>query len=180
METNRNEHGGGFDRTVHEISIRGRLAIGLHCFTTACQRRGLVEHPEIQLFLDQMWQLVALQGTGFAKWERANPLLIHAGLGDDFPPGFTPFLASKGVDNTEFRELLANLVEVVYDGAYGAANNQKTLDFLMTVVEHARKWGGRCPEPMRFAKSRWTDRGGWGHDISVAELEEWRYSAEPK
>lgn len=167
-----------FRRTVRQISIRGRLAIGLHCFASACKCRGLLEHPEIQLFLDHMWRLIGPDGANFVEWEQANPLLVNTGLGYETPPGFSAFLASKSVTEVDFRELLSNLVEVVYWNAYGATDNGKTLEYLMATVESACRWGGKCPEPNRFEKSRWADKYGWGNNLSATELAEWRCSAE--
>ena len=167
-----------FRRRVRAISIRGRLAIGLRCFASACKSRGLLDHPEVQLFLDHMWRLIGPEGANFPEWERANPLLTHTGLGYETPPCFLAFLASNEVTEADFRELLTNVVEVVYWNAYTKADNDKTLEFLTAAIECARRWGGKCPDPKLFEKSRWTDRHGWGNNLSAAEVYEWRCSEE--
>jgi len=167
-----------FRRKVRAISISGRLAIALHCFASACQNRNLLDHPEIQLFLSHMWRLIGTDSESFAKWEATNTRLVHVGLGDAFPPDFLAFLDAKRITETDFRALLANLVEVVYHNAYGAPDNKGTLRFLENAVDCAKQLGGQCPDPTRFAKSRWTDCHGWGERLSAEELAEWRFPSE--
>jgi hypothetical protein len=163
-----------FRRTVSKISIRGRLAIGLHCFTTACQSRGLLDHSEIQRFLDHMWQLVSPDVKRFAELQESDPLLVNIGFGDEFPQVFLDFLKSKHVGEGDFRILLGNVVEIVFVNYYGASNNSQTLKYLMTVVEYSRRLDGKCPDPTLFAHSRWADKSGWGSDLSAETLAEWR------
>lgn len=164
---------------LREISIRGRLAIALHCFASACQSRGLLDHPEVQLLIDQMWKAVGPEGANFPKWDETKPLLVCVGLGDEFPPDFLAFLEAKGVDKTEFRSFVGNVVEIVFSNAYGASNNDRTLNFLTAAVELAHRWDCQCPDPKRFVTSRWADKHGWGNILSKEELADWRRSPEP-
>jgi hypothetical protein len=121
-----------------------------------------------------MWQLIGPAGTIFPGWEETNPPLVYAGLGDDYPPGFGAFLESKGIVEGEFRELLSNVVEVVYCNAYGAADSAKTLQFILDAIKASERWGGRCPDVSRFKSSWWADNHGWGSVLSWDRLGEWR------
>jgi hypothetical protein len=159
---------------VAELSIRGRLAIALHCFESACDAHGLATHPEIRTFLAHMWRLLGPDTGPFPEWEKASPPLVHVGLGCDFPDGFVSFLQSRGVSEDDFRRLLSSTVEVVYSNAYGAADQSETLVHLEGAVRSAEKLGGRCPDPRRFAGSRWADCHGWGKKLSAEELATWR------
>lgn len=161
---------------VRGISIRGRLAIALRCFASACKNHGLDDGIETKQFLDHMWKFIGPDEIQFPDWERAAPALVHVGLGDPFPADLTAILRDQGIDEVEFRRLVSNLVEIVYDGAYTRTDKKATMNFLLATVELSQHWGGRCPKLRRFAESRWAENWGWGNVIPSGELVYWRHS----
>jgi hypothetical protein len=160
---------------LRPLSLSARIAIALHLFRAYCSRRGL-NHPEIDRFLEHLWDFLALPvgGGGFELWRRREPPLTHVGLGDDFPPDFDPVLKVAGVSATEFRHALACTTEVLYSSMYGAADEKGSWNFLSQLANVAESVGAKWPDINCFADSNWSDGHGWGQRLSAQELVDWR------
>jgi hypothetical protein len=160
---------------VKPLSQRARLAIALHLFRGYCSRRGLA-HPEIDRLLAHLWEAVGFwtDGEAFGRWVKREPPLVYAGLGDPYPTGFEEALRSAAVPAAEFQDALSATTEVLYISMYGAADEERSRQFLYELATTATAWGVEWPDIRRFAGSRWADGHGWGNRLTVQELAEWR------
>jgi hypothetical protein len=160
---------------VSALSQRARLAIALHLFRGYGERRGLA-HPEIERYLDHLWEFVGLCGDGeaFGRWIKREPALTYVGLGDDYPQEFAEYLTQAAVPLDEFRYVLESCTEVVYISMYGAADDNRSAGFLLDLAHTVAPLGVPWPDLERFAASRWADEGGWGQRPSAQELAHWR------
>jgi hypothetical protein len=160
---------------VGQLSLRARAAYGLTLFEGYCRARGL-EHMEIVAFEDHLWRFVGTvdEPNAFDCWLEAEPPLIEAGLGYEYPAGFEAFLASRGVPEREFRQALQATTEIIYGSLYAAADEVGSQIDLIHLWRVAETVGVRCPDLSRFNGSRWADRGGWGVLPRPEELAQWR------
>jgi hypothetical protein len=156
------------------LSLTARLAVALHCFAGYCRARA-IDHPAVGAFLDHLWAFPAISGyEEFRPWEKNHPSLIHVALGDEYPRWFREFLESTGIPADEFRELIGNVVEIIFGSFYGAADNRGSLKCLRKVVSIVRKHGITAPPRKRFANSRFRDGCGWGIPLTMLERDKWR------
>jgi hypothetical protein len=95
-------------------------------------------------------------------------------LGDDLPADFKTFLIDRGEDPVQFSLLVMNLVEIVFDSFYTAANNERALEYLARVIELTAPAGVKPPPAELFATSPFTARGGWGPEMTASERDRWR------
>ena len=75
---------------------------------------------------------------------------------------------------TEFRQLLANVVEIIYGSFYAAADNQGSLRHLEAVLQYAAQHGVQPPAASLFINSLFVDEHGWGKKLSEEERDAWR------
>src|SRR5262245_7520637 len=114
-----------------EVSLRARVAVALLCFDRYCQAKGL-RHALIHEFVERMWELPCIESL--PDWESLPCALVHAGLGDSFPPEFADLFERDKILRREFRELLESTVEIVYCSAYGKGDDEGSLRFLDRVL----------------------------------------------
>lgn len=157
------------------MSLRARIAIALHLFRGYCNRRNLY-HPEIDRFVEHLWEFLALPagGGGFDTWKNREPELTFVGLGDDYPSEFETFLTDAGVSLTEFRHVLGYTAEVLYSTMYGAADEKRSRKDLSELAAIAETFGVEWPDMSCFSESKWSDCHGWGNRPSEQELTNWR------
>lgn len=155
--------------------MRARLAIALRLFAGYCERRGF-DHPEVAAYLDYLWRFVGLPGStqAFDEWSLAEPALVGAGLGWEYPPGFEEHLAERGVPEREFRHAVCTATEVLYGSLYGAADEPGSRRFVGDLAALAAPLGVPFPDLRPFAGARWADGHGWGKLASAEELAAWR------
>jgi hypothetical protein len=158
------------------LSLSARLAVALHCFHRYCQVRGLTG-PDIDAFLEHMWQFPCISGHARVRWERERPVLVDVGLGDRAPPALVERLARARVAPREFRALLASTVDIVFGSLYGAADYHASLQRLGTVLRIAARANVLPPPPASFSNSRFEECRGWGPTLSPRERDVWRYQA---
>lgn len=161
------------DAAIRALSLTARLAVGLHCFSRYCDKCELV-HPAIAALLNDLWEFPVVDELRWDEWEDNHPDLIGVALGDDWPPSFESFLADRSVDPLRFRELLENLVEIVFGSFYAAAEDEASFQHLGKVMEIVGASGIPAPPFVYFAESRFTDRGGWGKQMTTVERDAWR------
>jgi hypothetical protein len=169
---------GGLSARPHDlrpISLSARIAIALHLFRAYCNRRGL-NHPEIDRFVEHLWEFIALPvgGAGFEPWRKREPPLTYVGLGDQYPTEFESVLATAGVSATEFRQVLGSTTEVLYSAMYGAADEEGSRRYLSELASVAESVGAEWPDMSCFRESKWSDCHGWGKRPTEQELTEWR------
>jgi hypothetical protein len=160
---------------LRPISLSARIAIALHLFRAYCNRRGL-NHPEIDRFVEHLWEFIALPvgGAGFEPWRKREPPLTYVGLGDQYPTEFESVLATAGVSATEFRQVLGSTTEVLYSAMYGAADEEGSRRYLSELASVAESVGAEWPDMSCFRESKWSDCHGWGKRPTEQELTEWR------
>jgi hypothetical protein len=155
------------------LSLCARIAIAPHLFRTYCNRSDL-DHPEIDLFVEHLWEFISLPAGGFESWVKREPPLTDAGLGDDFPQGFDSVLAVAGVSGEEFTQVLACTTEVLYSSMYAAADEEGSRRYLSELASIAESVGVEWPDMTCFADFKWSDCHGWGQRPSDQELAGWR------
>ena len=160
-----------------KLSVRARVAVGLLCFDRYCQAKGL-KHPMIDTFLDRMWELPCIESL--PDWESRPCVLVHAGLGDSFPPEFAELFERDKFLRREFKELLESTVEIIYCSAYSKADNEGSLLFLDRVLCICAAVNVTPPPVQPFLGSLFTDGEGWGQPLSTAERDAWRFKAYDK
>jgi hypothetical protein len=163
-----------------KLSLTAKLALGLHCFAGYCRVRK-IDHPAITAFLDDLWEFPIISNpVQFGKWQESHPTLVAVALGDDYPIEFEEFLVENLVSPVEFRDLLANVVEIIFSSFYVASDNGVALQFLDSVLTIVRKHGVISPPKERFAASRFCDRHGWGQPLTPLERDIWRAEEPPR
>jgi hypothetical protein len=160
---------------IEVLSLRARLAMGLHMFAKYCDWRGLA-HPELTAFLDYLWQIIELPNTSeaFDGWVASQPALVDVGLGYEYPAGFESLLGVHGVPEREFRHAICCVTEILYSSLYGAADEPGSRRFLSDLTELVAPFGIRPPDTRRFAGSLWSDGHGWGAQPAPQVMEAWR------
>jgi hypothetical protein len=160
------------------LSLLARLAVALHLFHGYCNVRRLV-HPEIDRYLDHLWKFIGLSHSGgeFDWWVENQPDLIYTGLGHEYPVGFDELLATAGVQESEFRNVVCWTTEVLYGSMYAACDEDGSRKDLYTLATIVVPLGVRWPDLDRFAGSRWADEHGWGVRPSAEQLVAWRAPA---
>jgi hypothetical protein len=153
------------------LSLRARLAIALRFFHGYCDRLGVV-HPEIDHFLECLWDFVEFIGDGnaFGRWVDNQAPLVYTGLGDRCPSKVREALVAAGVPEKEFLLALSCTTEVVYTSMYGAADEVKSQQYLFELAEIAVSHGVSWPDVTLFSSSRWVDGYGWGVRPTEREL----------
>ncbi len=162
---------------MRPLSLSARLAIALHLFRGYCNRRGL-DHPEIDRFLEHLWEFIALpvDGGGLEPWRKREPPLTHVGLGDDYPAGFEAVLRAAGVSAADFRQVLTCTTELLYSSMYAAADELGSRQCLAELASVAESVGVEWPDMRCFAGSIWSDGHGWGQRPSERELAKWKHA----
>ena len=157
------------------LSLRARLAIALRLFAGYCERRELA-HPEIAAYLEYLWRFIGLPGTpeAFGQWTADEPLLMDAGLGGEYPPGFESLLEARAVPEREFRQAVCCTTEVLYGSLFGAADESGSRRFIGELAALVGPLGVAIPEARSFSGSHWSDGHGWGAIPSDEELAAWR------
>jgi hypothetical protein len=157
------------------LSLSARIAIALHLFRGYCNRRGL-DHPEIDRFVEHLWEFIALPpgGGGFREWVKREPPLTYVGLGDHYTAEFDSVLRAASVSAAEFRQALTCTTEVLYSTMYGAADELGSRQYLSELAIVADSVGVEWPDMSCFSGSKWADCHGWGKHPSEQELAEWR------
>jgi hypothetical protein len=158
---------------IRPLSLCARIAIALHLFRGYCNQIGL-NHPEIDRFVEHLWEFIALPPDGFDSWEKRQPSLTFVGLGDDFEVDFRSVLISAGVSVASFRRALSCTTEVLYTSMYAAANEYDSRSFLLELAIIVEAVGVQWPDMKCFANSDWADGHGWGNRPTEKELAEWR------
>ena len=137
-----------------------------------------MRRPEIDAFLDDLWEFPIIDHHRWDEWEKRHPALVNTALGDPWPAGFEEFLNARGMSAKEFRSLIGDVVEIVFSSFYGAADDVSSLKFLSRVLNTAEVAGVHLPSLEVFGGSRFVDRGGWGKQLTLAERNAWRDVAE--
>jgi len=126
-------------------------------------------------FLDYMWEWPLMMTPDFfGDWESKATDLVQAGLGDPFPSDVEPVLAQQGIAPSEFRALVAGTVEIIWGSFYAASDNKGSLRDLANVIATCRQRGVQPPPIDVFEKSRFADKHGWGHVLTIEERNAWR------
>ena len=141
---------------IRKLSLRGRLAMALCCFSGYCVRRG-IKHPEVRRFVEHLVRVLTSEGEELRDWEDERPPLIEAGLGYEYPLDFEQMLAVWGVKENEFRRLICNVTEIVFGSLHGAADENGSRSELCEVIEITQAVGVECPDPSWFEVSAWSD-----------------------
>jgi len=159
------------------LSLTARLGLALCCFERYCRVVGL-HSPSIQSFLDYMWEWpLRMTPAELTEWESRRTDLVETGLGDPVPDDVRAVLQKRGIDESEFQSLVESTVEIIFGSFYGAAEDERSLAYLTQVVSICARRGIRPPPLSVFAASRFEDRDGWGHDLSIQEGDRWRAEA---
>ena len=160
---------------IAALSLRARLAIALRLFAGYCERRR-VDHPAVGAYLDYFWWFVGMDGSteAFGKWSAAEPPLVGAGLGWEWPEGFADHLAARGVPEPEFRRAVCSASEVLYGSLYGACDEPGSRRFVGELAALVHPHGVPFPDLRPFDGSGWADGHGWGRLVGPQELAAWR------
>lgn len=161
-----------------KLSLPARLAVALHCFERYCRAKGL-RHGLIDTFIERLWELPC--ALRFADWEKPLPQLVHVafevGRGEAFPNEILDLLASAGVLEKEFGQLLVSTVDIIYGSAYGASNDVGSLKSLELVLCVATSVGVAPPPAQPFLISLFGVRHGWGLVLDPNQRDIWRHRA---
>ncbi|MFZ6028296.1 MAG: hypothetical protein ACOYYS_11330 [Chloroflexota bacterium] len=158
---------------LETLSITARLGVALVCFEKYCRVNDLLSN--VEEFLEYLWKFPVLQTPGeFAAWETKRPRLVEVGLGEILPIEIQYQLRQKHVDPQEFATLLQAIVEIGWGSFYGAANNKDSLSYLKRVITFTVENNISIPPMSPFLVSRFSDRHGWGNQLTETQRNEWR------
>lgn len=181
---------------LHKLSIRARSAMALHAFERFCAKY-LVQHEEIDKFLDYLWEAPLLDYTTFREWHDSPPHLVDVvyrprplsadvleklkaqGLSArDYRPEFNAevqeVLRVHGIPEAIFRNLAYNVVGVIADNFYFGGHTELTMKPLLKVLKLCREEGIEVPPCAAFPNSYFETGDGWGRKLSRAERDAWR------
>jgi hypothetical protein len=159
---------------VAELSLRGRLAIALHCLEAYSKNLGL-DHPALQRFIDYHWGYLVVDAAETRQsGNRENVELLDIAMEFDYPDGFEDFLSSKGVDAEEFSLLLVSTYDIMDGSTFAATDNTGSLKDLATIFAIMEKHRVAIPTPSLFKSSPWKDNDGRGFALTPAAVKQWR------
>ena len=128
----------------------GRLAVAVDCFENYCHAKELAG-PTINAFVSHLRDLS--KSPSFPEWENQNEELTQVGLGGAFSSEMCSLLETAAISETDFRELVSAIVEIVYGSAYGAFDDEGSLKWLARVLEIAWSAGVVLQPAERFLKN---------------------------
>lgn len=154
------------------LSLTARMAIALLVFELFCAERQL-DGSLITEFSEYMWEWPLIrEPSEFDPWERARPELVNYGLGDLASSGLVSMLESAQTDESDFREMVGGVVEILWGSFWGAANDELSMRCLETVLKRSKVL---CLPPLTpFKFSRFSDRHGWGEHVLYEDCQFWR------
>jgi hypothetical protein len=161
------------------LSVNARLAGALHVLAQVVRRTGL-NHPDVQGFIDHLWQWPTVTPETFGEWEGYHSPALDAAMGDPLTPDLEAESRRAGVDPADLRHLLAGTAEIVYHALFSVPNQAESLGHLRTVERLGRTYGASLPAAELFEESPWSANGGWGRSMAVADVERWRTLSWPK
>ena len=159
---------------MRQLSLTARLCIGLLVFKRLADATQL-DSSEIDDFLDYLWQIPTLEGDGdLPSWDARRPPLMDFGFGGRLSADIHNSLERSGLTESEFRELVESLVEIVHSSMYGASDEAGSAAYLKTLVKIARDYSITPPPIEGFLDSRFADRQGWGAPQPPGTRDLWR------
>lgn len=154
------------------LSLTARMAIALLVFERFCKERQLEGRLLVE-FSDHLWKWPLIDGPDqFDPWEKSRPELVNFGLGDEASNELASVLESASLEESEFRQIVEGVVEILWASFWGAAEDELSIQALQTVIKRSNM--SHLPSLTPFKFSRFSDGNGWGEKISLQDCEFWR------
>lgn len=157
---------------IRKLSLTARMIVCLINFEEFCLRKGL-DSPEIFELVNYLWKWPSIEGPDeFDPWISSAPVLIDFALGDELSPDMVKDLNNKNIENQRFRNIVENLVEIVWSSFWGAAEDLQSYDaFKQSIISMEAI---ELPPITPFKFSRFEDNEGWGVKPTPEDCKYWR------
>ena len=162
----------GYTSACKELSLTAREAIALLVFEDYCNSHN-IESILIDEFLSYLWQWPLINGPDeFEPWESKRPELVNYGLGDPASIQLIELLDASGIDESEFRDIISGIVEILWGSFWGKAEDEVSYNCLQNVLKAAKPTTLPPITPFKF--SLFKDGSGWGVQITKTDRDFWR------
>ena len=159
-----------------ELSLTARLAIALLIFEKYCKNHKLKDSL-IDDLSDYLWKWPLIDGVEqFNSWEQSRPQLVNFGLGDEASDKLKSILEFSDVNQSAFRGIVSNIVEILWVSFWGAAEDDLSIQALSTVIKSSKL--SILPPLTPFKFSQFCDGNGWGKKVFKEDCDFWRHSFE--
>ncbi|MCL9782109.1 hypothetical protein M9194_11790 [Vibrio sp. S4M6] len=158
-----------------ELSLTAREGIALRVFESYCQKHHLY-HRHVAEFLEFLWKWPLVgRVIEFEDWESEKTHLVNFGIGEELDEEVRQLLRSANESEFNFQELVHCTVSILWGSFWGACDNEGSISALQTVIERAEV---DLPKLTPFKFSRFSDKGGWGAELSDEDITYWRSYAD--
>lgn len=155
-----------------ELSLTARMAVALKIFQRYCKIRNIDSHL-VNDFVNYLWKWPLIDGPDqFEPWEKSRTGLVNYGLGDPANNEIHSLLSEHGIDEDDFREIVAGVVEILWGSFWGEAEDELSHRSLVNVIRKCKVEEAPSLTPFKF--SRFSENSGWGNKLTEEDCEYWK------
>ena len=158
---------------LKQLSIVARQCVAAVCLERYCRHHRL-DIPQVNALLAHIWGITTIKNPDeFVAWERGFGDLAITGLGDPIPLEVLETIPTSL--HSEFDQLVCNTVETSAITWYGSDPEDRSLEYLLSVIRTLNSYRIALPDFSKFRSSDPTWHGGWGTKPTADQAHEWRY-----
>ena len=135
-------------------------------------RRAGISDPELDRWLDHLWQWSTVHPKTFDSWYQGRPDLV--GLRDRLPENLQAQCDAVGLSAEDLRTAIKAVSEVIYVNLFGAITWDWVTEELDRLAEILSKYELGLPSPDCLPSSTSREGYGWGNHLDARVVDEIR------